>query len=69
MRQRIGEGSDARSETKINNLKTDKYGSNPPLKKKHPAISILQPTFRREQLEFLKIFLKCLNNMFKNSYT
>jgi hypothetical protein len=36
MRQCVREGSDARSETKFNNLETNKYGSNPPFQKNIP---------------------------------
>jgi hypothetical protein len=34
MHQHIGEGSGVPSETKINNLETDEYGSNSPFSKK-----------------------------------
>jgi hypothetical protein len=39
-RKHVGEESDVRSETKIFNLETHEFGSNLPLKKKRPAISI-----------------------------
>jgi hypothetical protein len=38
-RKHVREGSNMRSETKIFNLDSDEFGSNPPLKKR-PAISI-----------------------------
>jgi hypothetical protein len=51
-RKHIGEGSDMGSETKIFNLNSDEFGTNPPFSKKCPAISILQYTFWWEQSEF-----------------
>jgi hypothetical protein len=33
MHQHVREGSDAHSKTKINNLETGEYGSNPPFEK------------------------------------
>ena len=40
-RKHVGEESDVRSEAKILNLETHEFGSNPLLKIKCPAISIL----------------------------
>ncbi len=41
------------SQTKIYNLETDEFVSNPPFLKTNLAGVILQPTFGREQLELI----------------
>ena len=42
-RKHIGKGSDVHSETKIFNLETHEFGSNPPLKKNIPPFPFLTP--------------------------
>ncbi len=53
MPQRVGEGSNACLKTKIYNLETDEFVSNPPFLKTNLAGVISQPTFGREQLELI----------------
>jgi hypothetical protein len=67
MCQCIGEGSDARSEIKINIWKPTSMVATHHFQNKLPLISISQPTFWQEQLEFLNINLKMLKLfVFKN---
>ena len=52
------------SETKIFNLNSDEFGTNPPFSKKCPAISISQYTFWWEQSEFFLITWREISRCF-----
>ena len=47
----IREGSDVRSETKIFNLETHEFGSNPPLEKNVPPYSFCGVKWREQKLK------------------
>jgi hypothetical protein len=52
-RRHVGEGSNVRSETKISNLDSDEFGSNPPFKKRfrhfHFVVQLLAGTMDLKQ--------------------
>jgi hypothetical protein len=53
MPKRIGEGSDARLKTKIYNLETHEFSSNPPFSKNEFGGSNIAIPLWQEQLEFI----------------